>query len=136
MLPCKCGRMNKSGTTQCLCGQELLVKAKLKKPSIKKVSDKRSVLNDLYSWIRIVWLTQNSFCTYKGCTCAASEIHHVRRKIGFADQWAKDNNIPLLIDYRFFMSVCRDHHTWIEDNFDLSCKMGYSIPVNKIRQIE
>jgi hypothetical protein len=45
---------------------------------------------------------------------------------GFADDWARDNNIPLIIDERFFAPCCLEHNLEFERNPELSNKYQLS----------
>jgi len=55
------------------------------------------------------------------------DVHHRKGRIGFADQWARDNDISLLIDVRFFLAVSREGHIWIEHNREEAEKLGYTL---------
>jgi hypothetical protein len=57
----------------------------------------------------------------------ATEIHHKMGREGYADQWAKENGISLLVDTRFFLPVCRSAHEQIENNPEWAYSMGYSV---------
>lgn len=56
-----------------------------------------------------------------------SDIHHQMGRIGFADKWARDHDISLLIDARFFLAVSRPDHRWIEAHPLEAKKLGYSL---------
>lgn len=58
-----------------------------------------------------------------------SDIHHKKgRSINsYADQWAKDNDIPILIDPRFFLGVSREGHQWIETHPKQARELGYTL---------
>lgn len=101
-----------------------------KQKPVNKKSKKQIILDAKYLVERINFLgkPENKFCpvTRK----LATEIHHKRKKNGYADEWAKQNNIPLFIDKRFFLAVSREGHQQIEDNPEWAYKMGYSIKNN------
>lgn len=101
---------------------------KLKSPKpIKKVSDKRVILNKEYEKVRIEVLTEAKFkCFIDGCTNVANTIEHLMKRKGFADEWAKENNIPLLIDKRYLKACCLVHNGELETNPELSKKYQYS----------
>lgn len=108
---------------------------KNKKPDLKlkslykipKVSEKRKVLNSIYEKVRIEILSEAKFvCFIDGCKNVANTIEHLMGRKGFADQWAKDNNIPLLIDKRFLRPCCLVHNGELETNPELSKKYQYS----------
>ena len=44
-----------------------------------------------------------------------SDVHHKKGRTGYADDWARENGISLLIDPRFFLACCRAGHQYIED---------------------
>jgi len=101
---------------------------KLKSPKpIKKVSDKMKVLNAKYSVLRIEFLgkLENKICPVT--KEATTEVHHMKGRKGFADEWAKENNIPLLIDVRFFLAVSRKGHIKIELNPEWAKENNYSL---------
>jgi hypothetical protein len=56
-----------------------------------------------------------------------SDVHHKKGRVGYADKWARDLDISLLIDVRYFLAVSRPGHIWIETHPQLSKKLGYSI---------
>ena len=56
-----------------------------------------------------------------------TDIHHRMGRVGFADEWARITNIPLLLDERYFLAVSRRGHKHIEENPDWAKKMKYSL---------
>jgi hypothetical protein len=58
----------------------------------------------------------------KGKKCAvypylpAVDVHHMSGRVGYADEWARENEVPLLLDERFWLPVSRKGHTKIENN--------------------
>lgn len=58
---------------------------------------------------------------------SVTDVHHMKGKEGFADDWARDNDVPLLIDIRFFLAVSRAGHDKIENNPIWAKEMGYSV---------
>lgn len=94
---------------------------KPKKEVIKlpPISSDRTRMNHKYDRSRTRFL--------KGKVCAAKfphecnfhtnpTIQHMQGRVGFADEWARDNDIPLLIDERFFLPMCLNSHRYINDN--------------------
>lgn len=85
----------------------------------------------LYSWVRLQFLKMleanqvNCPITGKPIT-TESDVHHKRGRVGYADQWARDNDIPLLLDPRFFLGVSREGHEWIESHPKEARELGYS----------
>lgn len=56
-----------------------------------------------------------------------SDIHHKMGRIGYADQWARDLDISLLIDVRYFLAVSREGHNKIEKFPNWAKERGYSL---------
>lgn len=52
--------------------------------------------------------------------------HHQMGRIGFADDWARENDMPLLIDERYWMPLCFEAHKFIELHPDFAKENGYS----------
>lgn len=82
-------------------------------------------MDELYKEARLMFL---KMCDRVNLTCpitgvpidTRSDVHHKKgRSINsYADQWAKDNDIPLFIDPRFFLGVSRKGHQHIETHPD------------------
>lgn len=88
-----------------------------KKPvRISMKSLKRKVEEKLYTKKKKEYLTAHIRCEVKGCNQVSTDLHHKKGRTG-----------KLLYDERFFMAVCRDHHTEIELNPDWAIKNGYSL---------
>ncbi len=128
-----CGCLNKPNAELCgLCGKPTGLQPRartsaLKKPSkIKPVSDKRKEENKQYVLANQFWFNLYPTCQFKGCQSPTDSIHHKMGRIGYLDDWARDNGISLLIDIRKFMSTCADHHTYIEEHPEFAKKEGYS----------
>lgn len=99
---------------------------KQKKP-IPKVSEKRKQLNKIYETVRIEVLAEAKFkCFIDGCKKVANTIEHTAGRIGFYDDWARENNIPLIIDKRFLKACCLFHNGELENNPELSKKYQLS----------
>jgi hypothetical protein len=94
---------------------------------INKKSKKQAVLDSKYLVVRIQFLSkpENQICPVT--KQRATEVHHKKGRKGFADQWARDNNISLIIDDRFFLGVSRDGHEAIENNPEWAKENGYSL---------
>jgi hypothetical protein len=94
---------------------------KPRKP-INKVSKKQKVLNAQYSVDRIQFLSkpENKICFIKGCGKSATTVEHQKGRKGFADDWARENNIPLILDKRFWKPCCLEHNLELENNPELS----------------
>lgn len=88
---------------------------------IPKVSGKRQLLIPVYQKVRIEVLTEAKFvCFIDGCTNVANTIEHTRGRVGYADEWARQNNITLYIDKRFLKACCLHHNGELETNSELS----------------
>jgi len=91
---------------------------------IKKVSDKRKIENLKYSAMRIEFLgkPQNKICFIDECNKPANTIEHISGRKGFYDEWARDNNVSLYLDVRFWRPCCLEHNLELENNPELSKK--------------
>jgi hypothetical protein len=56
-----------------------------------------------------------------------NQIHHKKGRKGYADKWARDNDVWLLNDERFFLAVSEDGHREIEGNTTWAMEQGYSL---------
>lgn len=120
-------------TTDKYCSYECKIKNtplknKKKKYRIPKFSKKQKSALAKYFKIRADFMNglDNIICP----VCpnkTVTDVHHKMGKEGFADEWAKKNDIPLLIDTRFFLAVSREGHSYIEYHPVWAKKMGYSI---------
>ena len=94
---------------------------------IKKVSDKRKELNKIYEKVRIEVLSEAKFkCFIDECKNVANTVEHLAGRVGYYDDYARENNIPLLIDKRFLRACCLVHNGELETNPELSKKYQYS----------
>lgn len=94
---------------------------------IRKVSAKREVINKDYEKIRIEILTEAKFkCFIDGCANVANTVEHLMGRKGFADDWARENNIPLVVDKRYLRACCLTHNRELENNPELSKKYQFS----------
>lgn len=98
---------------------------KQSKPAIKKVSGKMAALLAQYTAKRRVWI--------KGKICAvlmdrpATDVHHKMGRVGYADDWAREHDVPLLLDERFWLPVSREGHTWVETHPAEAKENGFSL---------
>lgn len=74
------------------------------KMSLKAKSDKRAVLDQVYSITRRQFLTSHPYCTARldGCTNHATDVHH---KAGRSKHY---------MNQATWLAVCRSCHQWIE----------------------
>jgi hypothetical protein len=101
---------------------------KKKKKEIPKVSKKRIPLNAEYGFNRkeFLLLPENRMCFVEGCKRKANTIEHLKGRKGFADEQARKENIPLLLDERFWKPCCLQHNLEFETNPELSKKYQQS----------
>jgi len=94
---------------------------------IPKVSKKKAVLDAKYTVKKIVFMAkpENKICPVTNQP--TTDIHHKMGRVGFADEWARINNIPLLLDERFWLAVSREGHRQIEENPEWAKENGYSL---------
>jgi hypothetical protein len=64
----------------------------------------------------------NRWCAYHGHPCIPTDVHHQMGREGFAD----DKGIPLLVDMRYLIPVCREAHNWITEHSKEAIEQGYS----------
>lgn len=106
-------------------------KVDTKMPSrINHVSQGRKLLNLRYARERRKFLDSHPQCAVYP-KLKATEIHHMKGRVGYADQWARENDIPLLVDRRFFLAVSSAGHRKITDNSKWALEMGYSLKRNE-----
>ena len=100
---------------------------KERKP-IPKFSKKREKENREYTIKRLQFLAQpeNLRCFIEGCNKRADTIEHTMGRKGFADDWARENNVSLLLDVRFWKPCCNEHNLELERNPELSQKYQLS----------
>jgi len=92
----------------------------LKPKSKKQSADDRKYSKDSKKWI------EDKECGLYGCEWDM-EVHHMKGRIGYADKWAFDRDIKLIHDQRFWLPVCRYHHTWIETHPKEAMEKGYTL---------
>lgn len=56
-----------------------------------------------------------------------TDVHHRAGRVGFADEWAIVNNIPLLLDTRFWIALSREAHQYVETHPEWAKENGYSL---------
>lgn len=68
----------------------------------------------------------------KGKKCAvypdqpATEVHHMMGRVGYADEWARENDVPLMLDERFWLAVSHEAHQKITDDPKWAWENQYS----------
>jgi len=100
-----------------------------KKPQpIKKQSAKNIRNTREYSEGRKIFLAmpENKWCYVEGCGKRANTVDHIMGREGFADDHARTNNIPLLLDERYWKPCCLEHNLEMETNQELKNKYHLS----------
>lgn len=91
------------------------VKPKTVKP-IANISKKQKSRLVKYRIRRDKFLKENPVCMFPDCTSTRVECHH-----------AAGRNGHLLYDTKYFRSLCRMHHEYIERNSTLAKELGLSV---------
>lgn len=93
-------------------------KPTVKKPQkpIKRYSKKELKRLRIYRKKREEYFKRNPVCEYPNCNSRKITLHHKKGRIG-----------DLLIDDRFFCSLCWPHHQEIEQNPALAIELGLSL---------
>ncbi|MCO6358533.1 hypothetical protein [Roseivirga pacifica] len=102
---------------------------------------RREEMEELYREVRLYFL---KMCYRAGLRCPYtfapidihSDVHHKRGRsiTTYADEWAREMDVPLLIDPRHFLGVSRRGHEYIETHPEIAYKKGWSekrIALNK-----
>jgi transposase len=96
-------------------------KAPVKFPTQKKLinpkSDKQAVLDQLYTKLRVAFLTKYPYCQARldDCTAISTDVHH---KKGRGQHY---------LEQETWLSVCRTCHDWIEKHPVEAKELGFSI---------
>jgi len=95
---------------------------------IHSITKKQSKAISEYRILAKKYKKDNPFCSVQRpeCTYKTEDIHHSKGKVGYADQWARDNEITLLVDVRHFVPACRFCHDYIELNPKWAYENGFS----------
>ena len=123
----------KYSTVQMVCSKKCEIEYKNKQPKKKReripvFSTKRKEENSKYIIKRKAFLNkpENKICFIEGCNKPANTVEHLRGRVGYADDWARENNIPLLLDQRYWAGCCLEHNLELENNPELSKKYQLS----------
>ncbi len=125
---CKCGKwVENQDTGLCATCSKLARKEKKNKKvyRLNPISKKRAKQNRIYLDKRIKFL-QNKRCSVFQ-HLKSTEIHHMMGRVGYADDYARQNNISLLNDERYWLPVSRAGHEKIEINPEWAKLKGFSI---------
>jgi hypothetical protein len=100
------------------CGALERKAARLKMPAdsepIKRVSDNQSKLLAKYNAKRKSWIRGKKCAVFPSQN--ATQVHHMLGRVGYADEWARENDVPLLLDERFWLPVSDEGHKKITEN--------------------
>lgn len=126
---CRCGKRCRFGSDRCASCETLERKAsRLRMPKdkepVKKVSENQSKLLAKYNGKRKAWIRGKKCAVYKDLP--AEDVHHMQGRTGYADEWARENDLPLLLDDRFWLPVSREAHKKITDDSKWAWENGYS----------
>lgn len=127
----KCGELrviwkNHSGNRYCQACWKLELpkssysnKPTARKKPIPKASPKRRIQETLYSRSRKVFINNHPKCEAnlpQVCTKISTDVHHMKGRVG-----------SLFLDERYWLSVCRGCHYWIEMRPEEAKLLGFSI---------
>lgn len=100
---------------------------KKKNVPIRQFSAKRAKESREYKklWNIFMAKDENKICPVTGYR--TTEVHHKMGRTGYADDWARENEISLYLDIRFWLAVHTDGHKKIELNPEWAKEMGYSL---------
>lgn len=94
---------------------------------IAKVSESMGKQLNQYAAKKAKWV--------KGKKCAAKFPHdcnggltvqHMCGRVGYADEWARENEMPLLLDVRFWMPLCLNAHVYVNDHPKWASENSYT----------
>lgn len=88
--------------------------------------------DDLYPAVRDAFIKS---CIKNELTCPRCgkpvdetfTVHHKAGRQGYADKWAEEMEIPLLLDVRWFLAIDLECHQYIEIHSELAKKRGWSV---------
>jgi hypothetical protein len=98
---------------------------KKKQKPLRQVAPERSEELKIYYAEKAVWI-KNLMCAVFP-TLKAQDVHHKKGRDGYADDWARDNDVSLLLDKRFWLPVSRKGHILIDAKPEWAKKNGYTI---------
>lgn len=120
-------------STQKYCSSKCLYENKKsrlngKTAKIKPISGKQKKLQAKYLKLRIEFLErlENQRCPVFPKQ-RATTVHHKMGRKGFADGWAEENEVPLLLDTRFWLAASMAGHEYIEQNPIWAKRKGFSL---------
>lgn len=130
---CECGRKAERNGKCATCNRLDRKISTLKLPAdnmpVNKVSENQGKLLQRYNKKRFTWLRGKKCLATFPHECTKDKeltVHHMQSRIGFADEYARENDIPLLLDERFWFPVCISAHRFITDHPKFAFENQYS----------
>lgn len=114
-----CARLQRKAESDAL-------KVKKKPKQIKHMSNKLANYYRRYVEIRDEWIKGKMCVVFPALPAIEPHHAHGRSYTEFYDDWAVYNDIPLLLDTRFWKPVSRAGHIQIEGSPEWAYKMGFS----------
>lgn len=102
--------------------KELATKEIKKPKAIPRRSQKMQIIMEEYNRRRPGFLNGKKCAVFNNLP--ATEIHHAHGREGYADEYARENDIPLILDERFWRAVSREGHEYIQNNYDWAIENG------------
>lgn len=90
-------------------------KTGLKRTKIKVRSNPRTQEMKSYNALKEAFLTANPYCAVFPQKKSA-QVHHLRGRNGYADQWARERGVSLLLDVRWWAAVSAEGHQWLHSH--------------------
>lgn len=97
----------------------------LRKTKLKPRSKKQYRYNRIYLVLKDAWLPNKRCAVHP--EKEAGQVHHIisRSVKEFHDDWAKERDVPYLIDIRFWLPVSQEGHAWIHSHPKESKENGW-----------
>lgn len=104
---------------------ERLSKKAVKKPkAIPKRSQNMTIIMEEYNRRRPGFLYKKKCAVFPNLK--ATQIHHQKGREGYADDYARDNDIPLILDERYWLPVSQEGHDKIGANWQWAIDNKFS----------
>lgn len=95
---------------------------------LNRESKKTKARRQVYKPLGKEYLQNNPVCEIHDCVSRSTNTHHKMGREGFADDLARENDIPLVSDVRFFLACCSSCHPQrIHENPKWAREHGYLI---------
>lgn len=93
---------------------------------VNKVSEKHGKDLNQYAPMKKKFLL-GKWCAVHGKPCLPNTIHHMAGRVGFIDDWARERNIPALLDIRYWLPACLEGHQQITDKSAWAVEQGFTV---------